>query len=125
MRITIDTGPFPDDYKSHVIKVHGHYTMDELIKFLSRYYPDFTWKDVQICEELPKYNRGIWDQINKAPIQSWPGTGVPYTGNPITYTGTGITGSGTSHSAGSTLTNVGSMSTIQEYMEAAGLIDKK
>jgi len=118
MRITIETGTKP-----HSIKIEGHYTMDELIKFLSNLYPDFTWKDVQICEKLPDVHRGIWDQINKAPIQSWPGTGLPYGSNPITYTGTGITGSGTSHSAGSTLTT--NLAPIQEYMEARGLISKK
>ena len=117
MRITIETGTNP-----HSIKIEGHYTMDELIKFLSNLYPDFTWKDVQICDKLPDVRNGIWDQINKAPIQSWPSTGgLPYVGNPITYTGTPIN----DHSAGSTLTNVGSMSTIKEYMEAAGLINKK
>ena len=115
MRITIETGTKP-----HSIKIEGHYTMDELIKFLSNLYPDFTWKDVQICDKLPDVRNGVWDQIiNKNPIQSWPDTGLPYGSNPITYTGT----PGTGYSAGSTLTT--NLAPIQEYMEARGLISKK
>ena len=107
MRITIETGTNP-----HSIKIEGHYTMDELIKFLSNLYPDFTWKDVQICDKLPdvRIRNGIWDQIHNNPIQNWPGTGVPYTGNPITYTGTGITNGAGTTTAG--------LETLPQYMDA-------
>jgi hypothetical protein len=102
MRITIDTGLHPGD--KHHIKVEGEYTMDELIKFLSRYYPDFTWKDVVICQELPAVARGLWSQIkdtsrqpyNPTPIQPW--GSVPYIGDVIT--GTGSTSAGATYTAG-------------------------
>jgi hypothetical protein len=110
MRITIDTGYFPSE--KHKIKVHGTYTMDELIKFLSKFYPDFTWKDLEITDQLPEQSKGLWDQIHKASTPTWPssGSGTPYTGNPITYTGTGITNGAGTTTAG--------LETLQQYMDA-------
>lgn len=46
MKITIDTNTTP-----HTIEVHGKSTLGELIEFLSKYYPDFTWKDVAVGEK--------------------------------------------------------------------------
>jgi hypothetical protein len=126
MRITIDTGY---GIKSKpIIKIEGSYTIDELIKFLSKIYPDFTWKDLEITDELPKHNVGLWGQIqdgmnkNYNPLQNWPsnspGTGIPYGGNPITYAGT----TGTSHSAGSTLTS--GVDTLRQYYDAMDLMNK-
>lgn len=43
MKITIDT-----TFKPHRVEIEGDCTIGELIEFLSKYYPDFTWKDVRI-----------------------------------------------------------------------------
>lgn len=88
MRITIDTG-YTSTSKP-IIKIEGNYTLDELIKFLSKIYPDFTWKDIEITDTLPEHTPGLWRQIK----DGWPNTSTPYaptTGNPITYTGTAVT----------------------------------
>lgn len=43
MKITIDT-----TFKPHRVEIEGDCTIGELVEFLSKYYPDFTWKDVRI-----------------------------------------------------------------------------
>jgi hypothetical protein len=127
MRITIDTG-YASTSKP-IIKIEGSYTIDELIKFLSKIYPDFTWKDLEITDELPKHILGLRGQIqdgmnkNYNSLQNWPsnspGTGIHYEGSPITYAGT----TGTSHSAGSTLTS--GVPTLKEYYDAMDTLTKK
>lgn len=119
MRITIDTGY---DVKSKpIIKIEGSYTIDELIKFLSKIYPDFTWKDFEITDTLPTPSQslGLWGKIVQGtakdynPIQSWPSITTPYDpikSNPITYTGTNV------QSEGSTLT---------QYYDTINTVTKK
>lgn len=70
MKITIDTS-----FKT--VEVEGQCTMGELIEFLSKYYPDFSWKDLRISSKIQTYT-GY--------------TGTTLLGHSGTYTGTGTTG---------------------------------
>ena len=91
MRITIETGVTPN-----AIKIEGDYTIDELLEALGKLYPDFTWKDITICEHtLPNptintssiRNSDIWKTLKDTQVMPvtnpppFPGTGITYTAN--------------------------------------------
>ena len=88
MRITIDIGNYPID-PPHV-QLHGKYTLDELIKFLTVIYPDFTWKNIVVCDKLPDiiHCTGMWSQIQSIPSPSWPTFAGGYNVNTLTGTNT-------------------------------------
>lgn len=72
MKITIDT-----TFSPHRVEIEGDCSIGELIEFLSKYYPDFTWKDVRIVGK----------------IGTWTGTGVttPYLQSPNPWINPGTT----------------------------------
>lgn len=75
MKITIDTSSTP-----HRVEIEGDCTIGELIEFLSKYYGDFTWRDVRISA------RGYTINVPRTqpfiPLTN-PGTGVwPTIGSP-------------------------------------------
>lgn len=89
MKVTIDT-----NFTPHRVEIDGDCTIGELIEFLSKYYGDFTWKDVKIAGTKYVYNgltTGL-GTITTPNIQTWPGTGgnpytigTPFPGSTITY----------------------------------------
>lgn len=80
MKITIDTDQTP-----HRIEVKGQTTLGELIEFLSKYYPDFTWKDLRLGDGT-MFNLGDWGKQTYTPHQP-----SPWVTQPIIYGSTGIT----------------------------------
>ena len=65
MKITIEKNDGGIDY----IKIHGYVQMDALIIFLSKYYPDFTWKDVYIAEDLKEHETIPAKDITTTPAE--------------------------------------------------------
>jgi len=82
MKITIDT-----DHTPHRIEVKGSTSLGELIEFLSKYYPDFTWKDVRIGDgtmfEAIDWTK-LWKDTGNFPVTHSP----PYTGDIVYRSGT-------------------------------------
>ena len=70
MKITIDT-----DHTPHRIEVKGSASLGELIEFLSKYYPDFTWKDVRIGDgtmfEAIDWTK-LWKDTGNFPVTNSP-----------------------------------------------------
>ena len=85
MKITIDTDKTP-----HQIKIEGTASLGELIEFLSKYYPDFTWKDVRIGDattlRVEDWMLGQKHGLNPIINPMFPGV----THNPNHHTGAGI-----------------------------------
>lgn len=77
MKITIDTDQTPNR-----IEVKGSASLGELIEFLSRYYPDFTWRDIKIGDGT-MFNLQNWtDAMTRQ--QFVPGN-TPWNQQAITY----------------------------------------
>lgn len=89
MKITINTNTKP-----HTVEIEGSCTIGELTDFLSKYYGDFTWRDIQISGKSMGINIP-WVQPTTQPFTSpaWPnqgGTTTPwrigdFPGSTITY----------------------------------------
>jgi len=75
MKITIDTSYIP-----HRIEVNDDCSLGEITEFLSRYYPDFTWKDVRMGPK-PYYATTTGTSTRQAvytpTYPTYPNTGVP------------------------------------------------
>lgn len=85
MRITIDTSIAP-----HRIEIEGDCTIGELTDFLSKYYPDFAWRDIKIGGKqytinLPQTRPWVQPLTNPNPWIGGPlSPPQPYTGDPFT-----------------------------------------
>ena len=92
MKITIDT-----TFKPHRVEIEGDCTIGELIEFLSKYYPDFTWKDVKIGGKYV-VNLGGYHGTSSTPwtqpgiTQPWPGSTIIGQGGTFTTAGNTFSG---------------------------------
>jgi len=82
MKVLIDTN-------NKSIEIHGICTIGELTDFLSKFYPDFTWRELTITQyTYPNQSYPTYPNLGKPfnPQDIFIGgttTGQPYTGNPI------------------------------------------
>ena len=70
MKITIDT-----TYTPHSITVEDGCTLGELTSFLSKYYPDFAWKDIRIVSKIVYGNQ--WGTTGSGTYSTLVGTTGP------------------------------------------------